>query len=994
MHRSAVWMNPITPRIALPLTLACLALLVGLAFPIWVEAATNRPAQGAPTITGTAKVGQELTADISGIRDDDGVLSSTITYQWLRVDDDAETGISRATSMTYTLVTADVGKTIRVRVGFTDNAGFPESLKSVPTASVMTVPPGPPQNLVAVSRNKMIELSWKPPALNGGSPITHYLVSYVPVGERVNPPVLPVHVHERVQVVLYPVRGLTDGKRYEFRVLAVNSNGDRGSNAIVLATPGVNNPAQGAPTITGTARVGQELIASTSDITDADGLPNTFTYQWLRVDGGMETPISGAASKTYTPVTADVGKTLRVKVGFTDNANSSESLTSVPTASVQPPLSIEPVKARVTEGEDAVFRITRSGASDLPSEDIRVALDYHDKIFSAGSRPNKTRTLTFAQGRTEVGLTIPTNDDQQNRGDGMIRATIIGDPGSPRETWIHVLENDVPAVTLSTDKQSIIEGETFKWILKRSCCSAELLQLPTSVAGIKHFPASLGGGIILIARVDQEPGTNIAGYIPAGQLVREFTDGGLGGRNPLPDLVGPLGGFIERRIRRPVPTDPVVGIPAKGHSIFQRKDYSATEEWVRVQIYNRSPGIKIESRHKTVNEGDTIHFTISRYGGAPEVIKNYSSSVRFQVEQKGDYLNPDGLIGAPGQSQCPPVEADGNVGGKRITLPIGVTSCEMRVFTMNDTVDEDNGEVTVIILPGDGTGRTEDTYELDEREDKISVVVQDDDIRGVTVTPVGLSVDEGASATYKVKLTSQPSDDVVITLVSSNTDVTLPESTLTFTSGDWNTEQTVTVHAVENDDDTAYDSVNAVITHTVSGGDYASARAAVVTVSVTDNDATAVTLSGPAGDVTEGGTKVLTVSLSRGLVSGELLMVPLTFAGDATRGTDYTLVCASATVVPCGNLDSGSATVTLIGVEGGTATQVTITLTALADKTVESTPETVVIGLGTLMDRRLDGGATKADELEDFRIADPVRPAWTLRWRSSTTAWTRIMTRP
>ena len=43
-----------------------------------------------------------------------------------------------------------------------------------------------------------------------------------------------------------------------------------------------NTPATGAPTITGTVRVGETLTANTTDISDSDGLNNaTFTYQWL-----------------------------------------------------------------------------------------------------------------------------------------------------------------------------------------------------------------------------------------------------------------------------------------------------------------------------------------------------------------------------------------------------------------------------------------------------------------------------------------------------------------------------------------------------------------------------------------------------------------------------------------------------------------------------------------------------------------------------------------
>ena len=96
-----------------------------------------------------------------------------------------------------------------------------------------------------------------------------------------------------------------------------------------------NTAAMGAPTITGTAQVGQTLTAATTGITDSDGLTSaTYTYQWIRVDGTDEEDISGENSSTYTLVDADLGKTIKVKVSFTDDASNAETLTSAATVTV------------------------------------------------------------------------------------------------------------------------------------------------------------------------------------------------------------------------------------------------------------------------------------------------------------------------------------------------------------------------------------------------------------------------------------------------------------------------------------------------------------------------------------------------------------------------------------------------------------------------------------------------------------------------------------
>ena len=110
-----------------------------------------------------------------------------------------------------------------------------------------------------------------------------------------------------------------------------------------------NNLATGAPTIGGTAQVGQTLTASTSGIADTDGLTSvTYSYQWLADDADID----GATSSTYTVQSSDNGKVIKVRVTFTDNEDNEETLTSEPTAAVA---------ARVTIDDDDSSSTSRSG---------------------------------------------------------------------------------------------------------------------------------------------------------------------------------------------------------------------------------------------------------------------------------------------------------------------------------------------------------------------------------------------------------------------------------------------------------------------------------------------------------------------------------------------------------------------------------------------------------------------------------------------------------
>ena len=95
------------------------------------QQAANTPATGEPAISGTARVGETLTADTSGIADEDGLTNVSYSYQWVADDTD----IDGATDSSYTLSEDDVGKTINVRVSFEDDAGNEESLTSAATAT-------------------------------------------------------------------------------------------------------------------------------------------------------------------------------------------------------------------------------------------------------------------------------------------------------------------------------------------------------------------------------------------------------------------------------------------------------------------------------------------------------------------------------------------------------------------------------------------------------------------------------------------------------------------------------------------------------------------------------------------------------------------------------------------------------------------------------------------------------------------------------------------
>ena len=149
-----------------------------------------------------------------------------------------------------------------------------------------------------------------------------------------------------------------------------------------------------------------------------------------------------------------------------------------------------------------------------------------------------------------------------------------------------------------------------------------------------------------------------------------------------------------------------------------------------------------------------------------------------------------------------------------------------------DSLDDDNESVTLVLMSSTLPERVEA-----RSPSSTTVSINDDDGSGVLITPTALTVPEGGSRTYTVKLTSQPTADVTVDITSDNSDVThnAAGDTLTFTAANWASNQTVRVSAAEDADhldDTA------TISHSVasSDGDYSGASASDVDVTVTDDE--------------------------------------------------------------------------------------------------------------------------------------------------------------
>ena len=301
-----------------------------------VAARANSPATGLATISGTAQVGEVLTADTPGIVDADGLTSVSYSYQWIRNDGNTDADIGGQTASTYTLVTTDQGKTIKVKVSFTDDQGNEETLTSAATAEVAAKPNSAPTGLPTINGTAQVgeTLSADTSAIADEDGLTNVSYSYQWIR---NDGETDTDV-EGATDATYQLSGGEVGETIKVRV-SFTDDADHeetltsAATGVVAAKP--NSPATGAPTIDGTAQVGETLTALTNGITDEDGLTNpTYRYQWIRSDNGTDANIAGQTDSTYTLVAADQGKTIKVQVSFTDRGGYQETLTSTTTIAV------------------------------------------------------------------------------------------------------------------------------------------------------------------------------------------------------------------------------------------------------------------------------------------------------------------------------------------------------------------------------------------------------------------------------------------------------------------------------------------------------------------------------------------------------------------------------------------------------------------------------------------------------------------------------------
>ncbi|MEG5097725.1 FG-GAP-like repeat-containing protein, partial [Microcoleus sp. B13-B4] len=249
------------------------------------------------------------------------------------------------------------------------------------------------------------------------------------------------------------------------------------------------------------------------------------------------------------------------------------------------------------------------------------------------------------------------------------------------------------------------------------------------------------------------------------------------------------------------------------------------------------------------NSGTTpVTFTVTRSGGI-----DAASSVNYAIggtaTNSSDYNNIGGTSGGT------------SITGT-VNFAAGETSKTLTLDVLGDAIIEPDETITVTlsnpVAPGPTPTITAATA---------TTTIGNDDTAGVTVNPASglVTTEAGDSATFTVKLNSQPSANVSIDLSSSNpAEGTVSSNSLTFTPANWNELQTVKLTGVDDSIADGSKTYNIVTAATVSTDiNYSNLNPDDVSASNSDNETPGITINPASTTATEGGaTGSYTVQLN------------------------------------------------------------------------------------------------------------------------------------
>ena len=417
--------------------------------------------------------------------------------------------------------------------------------------------------------------------------------------------------------------------------------------------------------------------------------------------------------------------------------------------------------------------------------------------------------VTFAAGETLQAIAFAATDDTADDDDETV-ALGFGTPpsgvtaGTPSATTVKITDDDDPAVTVSFGESSYTVGE--------------------------------GSSVSVTVSLDADPERTVVIPITA-------TPGG-GGEAADFSGVPPNVTFAAGETSQDI--------------VFAATDDTVDDddETVVLGFGTLPSGVSAGTTSTTtvnITDDDDPAVTVSFGAASYTVTEGSTVSVEVKLDQDPERTVVIPITSTPGDGAT---TADYSGVPQNVTFNSGETSKAIAFAATDDAADDDD-ETVALGFGTPPTGVTAGTTST------TTVNITDNDAPGLVISPTSLSItEEGVSASYTVRLAMRPTAEVRVNIGGAfGSDLSISATRLTFTRQNWDTDQTVTVSSV-HDDDSATDTV--VLTHgaTSSGSDYSGLSGASVTVTVTDNDTPMVTVSPARVGMAEGGSNTYTILLA------------------------------------------------------------------------------------------------------------------------------------
>ena len=475
-----------------------------------------------------------------------------------------------------------------------------------------------------------------------------------------------------------------------------------------------------------------------------------------------------------------------------------------------PSVSIAANNFSVTEEEDAVFTLSRTGALLEESLTVRVAVFVTTTDLSSTNNDSldvavSSREVVFEAGAKTATLVHSTVDETVNDGNSRIKAEIrLGEYGIrpyPGQAVVWIWDDDIPTLTMTPETGEVFEDppNTTKYTAVRTGDTSSRLFFRVLTWSDARWPDGvLDPGRVETVRQLRVPRTESEGILNFGEG-ESSTTFGLDPRG-----TGPLGTTAYVEIL-PV----YCGIEIPGDCGYRPQYQVGTPKSSTIEVLNRDVGVRVEADRDSVTEGDTITFTVHRYGGTLES-RNTALTVRFQVTQNGAFIDgstPQTVTFAAGPDH---MTADGELTDGELTATVSVP-------TVNDGIDEADGVITFTILPPDPElfGANETSYEFFGTETFLAgsgwtnvatVTVLDDDELGFAISDAEADEADG-SLEFTVTLPAESTLETSVNWAtarggggnpaSKGVDYESANGTLTFAPGE--TSATIAVTVLDDD---------------------------------------------------------------------------------------------------------------------------------------------------------------------------------------------------